>query len=61
MGILECVLYVFLPTLFGWLFNLCAMYGGGGHAMAAGVTLHCPPEQALELMLKAVDEKYPEL
>ena len=41
--------------------ELCAMYGGGGHAMAAGVTLHCPPEQALDLMLKAVDEKYPEL
>ena len=41
--------------------ELCGMYGGGGHAMAAGVTLHCDPEKALELMLRAVDEKYPEL
>ena len=40
---------------------ICAVYGGGGHAMAAGVTLHCPPEEALELMLRAIDEKYPEL
>ena len=41
--------------------DICAVYGGGGHAMAAGVTLKCPPEEALELMLRAIDEKYPEL
>ena len=28
MGILECVVYLFIPTLLGWLFNLCAVYGG---------------------------------
>ncbi len=28
MGILECVVYLFVPTLLGWLFNLCAMYSG---------------------------------
>lgn len=41
--------------------DICAMYGGGGHAMAAGVTLNCDVEKALELMLKAIDEKCPEL
>ena len=41
--------------------DICAVYGGGGHAMAAGVTLKCPPEEALEKMLRAIDEKYPEL
>lgn len=33
MGILECVVYVFLPTLLGWLFNLCAMYGGAAFGL----------------------------
>ena len=41
--------------------EICAVYGGGGHAMAAGATLSCGPEEALELMLKAIDEKCPEL
>ena len=41
--------------------EICAVYGGGGHAMAAGATLHCGVEEALELMLKAIDEKCPEL
>ena len=41
--------------------EICALYGGGGHAMAAGVTLNCDVETALEQMLKAICEKYPEL
>lgn len=41
--------------------EICALYGGGGHAMAAGVTLNCDVETALEKMLKAICEKYPEL
>lgn len=41
--------------------DVCAVYGGGGHAMAAGVTLNCGVEEALELMLRAIDEKCPEL
>lgn len=41
--------------------DVCAVYGGGGHAMAAGVTLSCGVEEALELMLRAIDEKCPEL
>ena len=39
--------------------EICAVYGGGGHDMAAGATLRCPPEEALELMLRAIDEKWP--
>ncbi len=41
--------------------DVCAVYGGGGHAMAAGVTLNCGVEEALELMLRAIDEKCQEL
>lgn len=41
--------------------DVCAVYGGGGHAMAAGVTLNCGVEEALELMLRAIDKKCPEL
>ena len=41
--------------------RVCAVYGGGGHAMASGCTLNCPPEEALGLMLKAIDEKCPQL
>lgn len=41
--------------------DVCAVYGGGGHAMAAGVTLNCGVEEALELMLRAIDGKCPEL
>lgn len=39
--------------------EICAMFGGGGHAMAAGCTVDLPPEQALQSILKAVDEKWP--
>ena len=40
--------------------EICAVYGGGGHAMAAGCTLRAGPEEALRLMLRAIDEKWPE-
>ncbi len=40
--------------------EICAVYGGGGHAMAAGCTLQAGPEEALRLMLRAIDEKWPE-
>jgi phosphoesterase RecJ-like protein len=40
--------------------EICAVYGGGGHAMAAGCTLGAGPEEALRLMLRAIDEKWPE-
>lgn len=39
--------------------EICALFGGGGHAMAAGCTVDLPPEQALEALLKAVNEKWP--
>ncbi len=35
---------------------LCARFGGGGHRMAAGCNLPVPPEQARELLLRAIDE-----
>ncbi len=35
-------------------------YRFGGHAMAAGCTLQAGPEEALRLMLRAIDEKWPE-
>ncbi len=35
---------------------ICALLGGGGHFMAAGVTLDCGVWEAKEKILKAVDE-----
>lgn len=39
--------------------EMCAAFGGGGHAMAAGCTIAAEPETALELMLRVMDEKWP--
>ena len=39
--------------------ELCARFGGGGHAMAAGCTLNTEPEIAALLMQAAVDEAWP--
>ncbi len=36
--------------------ELCAVFGGGGHAMAAGCTIQAPPEKAKEMLLAVVDE-----
>jgi phosphoesterase RecJ-like protein len=33
---------------------VCAQYGGGGHPMAAGCSLDCPPEEAREKIVRAV-------
>lgn len=38
---------------------ICAVYGGGGHAMAAGCTLNCPPETAVEKILAAIEQVWP--
>jgi phosphoesterase RecJ-like protein len=35
--------------------DICAVYGGGGHAMAAGCTIACPPDEAREKILAAID------
>ena len=36
--------------------ELCAVFGGGGHAMAAGCTIQEPPERARDMLLAVVDE-----
>ena len=38
---------------------ICALFGGGGHAMAAGVTLDCDPKTAERKLLAAVDQVWP--
>lgn len=40
---------------------ICAVFGGGGHAMAAGCTIDREPEAALELTLSAVYEQWPDV
>ena len=40
--------------------ELCARFGGGGHAMAAGCTLNADPEIAALLMQAALNEAWPE-
>lgn len=39
---------------------ICAVYGGGGHFMAAGVTLECAPREAEKLLLQAAERVWPE-
>ena len=36
--------------------DICAVFGGGGHKMAAGCTISCPPEKAKEMLLAVIDE-----
>ncbi|MBR1457470.1 MAG: DHH family phosphoesterase [Oscillospiraceae bacterium] len=38
--------------------EICAAFGGGGHDMAAGCTIQCPPEKAKEMLLAVIDEVY---
>ena len=38
---------------------ICAHFGGGGHKMAAGCTLACDPETAVERLLAAIDAEWP--
>lgn len=35
---------------------ICAVFGGGGHAMAAGCNISCKPEKAREMLLAVIDE-----
>lgn len=35
---------------------ICAVFGGGGHAMAAGCTLACPPDRACVMIHEVIDE-----
>lgn len=39
--------------------DICAVFGGGGHAMAAGCTIQCPPEKAKQMLLAVIDEVCP--
>ena len=36
--------------------DICAVFGGGGHAMAAGCTISSEPRRAKELLLAVIDE-----
>ena len=36
--------------------EICAVFGGGGHAMAAGCTIQSPPEKAKRMLLDVIDE-----
>lgn len=36
--------------------DICAVFGGGGHAMAAGCSIMGSPERAKELLLQVIDE-----
>lgn len=36
--------------------DICAVFGGGGHAMAAGCSIPCAPEKAKKMLLAVVDE-----
>jgi phosphoesterase RecJ-like protein len=39
--------------------RICAAFGGGGHRMASGCTLNCPPEEAKQKILQVVKENLP--
>ena len=36
--------------------DICAVFGGGGHKMAAGCSISCPPEKARDMLLAVIDE-----
>ena len=36
--------------------EICAVFGGGGHEMAAGCTIHAVPEKARDMLLAVIDE-----
>ena len=35
--------------------SICAIFGGGGHKMAAGCEMDCPPEEAAEKLLREIE------
>ncbi len=41
--------------------DICAEFGGGGHALAAGCTMGRPTEEAIAALLRVVEEKWPRL
>ena len=36
--------------------EICAVFGGGGHNMAAGCTISCPPDKAEQMILDVISE-----
>lgn len=38
---------------------ICAAFGGGGHEMAAGCNIACPPEKARDMLLDVIEELVP--
>ena len=38
--------------------DICAAFGGGGHDMAAGCNIPCPPEKAKAMLLDVIQELY---
>ncbi len=36
--------------------EICSVFGGGGHTMAAGCTIQSPPEKAKRMLLDVIDE-----
>ena len=38
---------------------VCMAFGGGGHELAAGCNIACPPEKAIALLLDVISELYP--
>lgn len=36
--------------------DICAVFGGGGHELAAGCTISSPPHKAKEMLLAVIDE-----
>jgi len=36
--------------------DICAVFGGGGHAMAAGCTIFGEPEKARDMLLNVIEE-----
>ena len=39
--------------------EICAAFGGGGHDMAAGCNIACPPEKARAMLLDVINELVP--
>ena len=39
--------------------EICAKFGGGGHAMASGCEIDLPPDEAAEVIRAAIEEKLP--
>ena len=39
--------------------DICAAFGGGGHDMAAGCSIACPPEKARAMLLDVINELVP--